>query len=453
MKLESDGMTILTRKIDEYLINWKNTDKKKALIIKGAPKTGKTTSVEKFGKENYKSFIEINFNLNNKYQNIFANGYTTENIIKNISLINKDFKFIPKDTLIFFDEIEKCPEAICSLKSFSEDDNYDVIYAGFLIGDTYKKVLSTAPSCREVYTMRSLDFEEYLWANGYEKNKIEDIFKHMKKLKPLSSEEYDTLNNYFHEYILTGGMPEIVSLYIPNKNLTGILEKEQDYLKKYEDIIKENTEDAFQTKLLEVYSRVSFFLNSDSKKYLITKLREGARNREYISIVSALFQAGYVNVCYQTDSLVLPLKEHYVPGSYRIFYPDTGFLTGSLPEKYLKDLKNRENYWTYNGALIENAVGEMLVKSGFNLYFYKDIFTKVDMNYMIRDKNSIVPVEVIKDDDISYSLNKMVTEDQYKFIKYGIKLSSQNNISFENNIYTFPYFLAFLLKRFVKERK
>ena len=208
----------LRRKIDDFLINWKKMADRKPLIIKGARQTGKTTSIEKFGKENYKSFIEINFVSMPEYKTIFKDGYTVDNITKNISLHNSNFEFIPNNTLIFFDEMQEFPDTATSLKFFSIDGRYDVICSGSLMGINYNEIHSNSVGYKEDYTMRSLDFEEFLWAKGYKKEQIEDLYTCMKEVKPLSETQYTVMLNHFNDYIITGGMPEVVNMFISNNN-------------------------------------------------------------------------------------------------------------------------------------------------------------------------------------------------------------------------------------------
>ena len=152
----------------------------------------------------------------------------------------------------------------------------------------------------------------------------------------------------------------------------------------------------------------------------------------------------------QTPSL--PLKGNFNPDNYRLYLADTGLLIGSLDEEVQEDLRNNENMNTYKGALYENVVGDMLVKAGYDLYFYKDDSKKIEMDFMIRDINSLIPVEVKANDNATNSLNNLINGKNYDDIKYGIKLCNKN-IGFNGKFYTFPYFMTFLLKRFLREKK
>lgn len=445
-------MAELKRKIDIYLKEWKNSKNRKPLIIKGARQIGKTTSIEKFGRENYKSFIEINYISMPQYKQIFQDGYTTENIIKNISLLNSEYKFIPGDTLIFFDEMQEYPDTATSLKFFNEDGRFDVICSGSLMGINYNQIHSNSVGNKEDYTMRSLDFEEFLWAKGYGEEQIESLYICMKEVKPLTNIQFDVMMNNFKDYLITGGMPEIVSTFIDNKNFSGILNMQQKLLTDYEEDITKYAGGLDKSKILDAYKKIKIFLGNDNKKFQITKLKDGARNREYVGVIDWMDRAGIINISYALDHLEMPLKANYNPDNYRLYFGDTSLLIGSLDEESQSDLRNNQNFGTYKGALYENIVAEMLTKAGFDLFFYRDEQSKIEMDFIIRDEKSIIPVEVKAGDNATYSLNRLIDEKQYKNIKYGIKLCNKN-IGFNGKFYTFPYFMTFMLKRFLKEKQ
>ena len=444
-------MAELKRKIDKFLLDWRNSKTRKPLIIKGARQTGKTTSIEKFGKENYKSFIEINFVSMPEYKTIFNDGYTVDSIIKNISLHNGNFEFIPNDTLIFFDEMQEFPDVATSLKFFCIDGRFDVICSGSLMRIDYQEIHSNSVGYKEDYTMRSLDFEEFLWAKGYKDEQIEDLYTCMKEVKPLTNTQYNVMMSNFNDYMITGGMPEVVSMFIDNKNFSGVLDKQKSLLLDYEEDITKYAGGLDKSKILVAYQKIKVFLGNDNKKFQITKLKDGARNREYVGVVDWLDKAGIANVSYSLYHLELPLKVNYNPDNYRLYFGDTGLLIGSLDEESQNDLRNNQNFGTYKGALYENIVAEMLTKAGFELYFYRYEQNKIEMDFILRDEQSIIPVEVKALDNATYSLNKLIDEKQYKNIKYGIKLCNKN-IGFNGKFYTFPYFMTFLLKRFLKEK-
>ncbi len=446
-------MELLERKIDKFLNNWKQNPKRKPLIVKGARQIGKTESIRAFGRANYESVLEMNFVLQKKFRNLFNDGYEVDQIIKNITVLEPSWKIIPNKTLLFFDELQKCPDCATSLKSFCQDRRFDVICSGSLMGIYYEEIESNAVGYKEDYDMFSMDFEEFLWAKGYSKEQVDDLYAHMLSLKPLSQLEMDTFMGIFRDYMTIGGMPEVVKKYIDNGHFGGTLKLQRQLLKDYEEDITKYAKETDKAKIMAVYSHIPTFLAKENKKYQITKIARGARNREYIGAVDWLKEAGVINVCYCLSNAELPLKGNYDADCYKIYYHDTGLLIASLDEEAQDDLRTNKNFGTYKGAIYENVVGEMLRKSGYEqLYYYKHDSPALEMDFFVRDAHSLIPVEVKAKDGATASLNNLIKWSSYPDVKYGIKFGYKN-IGWNGSFYTFPYFLAFLLKRFLKERQ
>ena len=445
-------MELLKRKIDKYLEDWKRNPGKKPLIVKGARQIGKTESIRAFGKANYESVIEINFVLQKKFVSIFDDGYEVDTIIKNITLLEPMWQIVPHKTLLFFDELQKCPNCATSLKSFCLDGRYDVICSGSLMGIYYEEIESNAVGYKEDYNMYSMDFEEFLWAKGYQSGQIEDMYSHMLNIMPFTQIEMDAMMNVFRDYMSIGGMPEVVKMYVTNNHFGGILKLQRQLLKDYEEDITKYAMHTDKAKILSVYNHISTFLAKENKKYQITKIAKGARNREYIGAIDWLKETGIVNVCYCLSNVELPLKGNYEAGNYKLYYHDTGLLIASLDDEAQEDIRTNKNFGTYKGAIYENVVGEMLRKSGYEqLYFYRHDNPSLEMDFFVRDANSLVPIEVKAKDGATASLNNLIKWESYPDVKYGIKLGYKN-IGWNGQFYTFPYFLAFLIKRFLIER-
>ena len=230
-------MDRLKRKVDQYLVDWKNSDNKMPLIIKGARQIGKTNAIRNFGKNNYKTFIEINFAFMPEFKTIFEDGFLVDNIIKNITLKMPELELEDKTTLIFFDEMQECVSTATSLKAFREDGRYDVICSGSLMGINYKEIESNSVGNKEDYEMYSMDFEEFLWAKGYKKAQIESLYEHMKNLIPFSETELSVMFSNFKEYMIIGGMPAIVNSFVKNNNYSGTLKMQKQILLDYEEDI------------------------------------------------------------------------------------------------------------------------------------------------------------------------------------------------------------------------
>ncbi len=444
-------MELLKRKIDVFLQEWKNNPDHMPLIVKGARQIGKTESIRNFARKHYTNVIEINFVLQKQYQDIFDDGFEVDTILKNISLRNPELEFIPGKTLFFFDEIQDCINCATALKSFRQDGRFDVICSGSLMGINYQEIESNSVGNKEDYEMYSMDFEEFLWAKGYSEKQIDDLYEHLLTLTPFSNTELSVMFENFKEYMIIGGMPAIVYHFIKNKNYSGTLQMQTQILKDYEEDITKYANGLDQGKILNVYRKIPAFLGNENKKFQVSKVEKGARSREYVGTIDWLNNAGIINVCYCLDQVALPLKGNYNPDNFRIYFRDTGLLIASLDEEAQEDLRNNKNFNTYKGAIYENVVADMLVKQGYSLYFYKNEKGTLEMDFFVRDQKSLIPVEVKANDGATISLNKLIEGKNYPDIQYGMKLGYKN-IGFNGKFYTFPYFVTFLLKRYLREK-
>ena len=444
-------MALLKRKIDAFLAEWKANPDRKPLIVKGARQIGKTESIRQFARNNYANVIEINFVEQKTFKDIFDNGYEPDTIIRNITLKRPGIEFAEGETLIFFDELQACPDCATSLKFFKQDGRYDVICSGSLMGISYKEIESNSVGFKDDFEMHSMDFEEFLWALGYSDEQINGLYQHMLDVTPLSNTEMNVMLEHFGEYMLIGGMPAVVNSFVVNKNYSGVLKMQKQLLLDYEEDITKYAESLDKVKILNVYRKIPVFLGSDNKKFRISKVAHNARNRDYVGVVDWLANAGMVNVCYCMDAPELPLGGNFDPDNFKLYFRDTGLLIGSLDDEVQDDLRANKNFNTYKGAIYENIVADMLYKQGYALYFFRNEKSTIEMDFFVRDKDSLIPVEVKANDSSTPSLNKLIDKPDFGDIKYGIKLG-RRNIGWNGKFYTFPYFLAFMLKRWLKER-
>ena len=332
------------------------------------------------------------------------------------------------------------------------DGRFDVICSGSLMGINYREIESNSVGYKEDYEMYSMDFEEFLWAKGYSDDFVEDLYRNMRDLVPLSTLQMDVLLGLFRDYVIIGGMPEVVDTYVRNKNFSGTLGIQKQLLNDYEEDITKYVEGLDKAKVKAVYNHISTFLAKENKRFQITKIARNARNRDYIGCVEWLADADVINICYCLNQPELPLKGNYDPKLYKIYFKDTGLLIASLDEEAQEDLRANKNLGTYKGAIYENIVGDMLAKQGYRLFYYRSERPALEMDFFVRDADSLVPVEVKASDGATASLNNLLKTGRYPDVKYGIKLGYKN-IGFNGKFYTFPYFLTFLLKRFLSERK
>lgn len=441
----------LRRKADSFLREWKNRNDRFPLIVSGARQIGKTETIRKFANENYESFIEINFVTEPKYKSIIEDGYSVDSIIRILSRIDPNKDFIPKKTLIFFDEIQDNPDIATSLKFFREDGRFDVICSGSLLGIQYRKIASISVGNKEDYRMYSMDFEEFLWARGYSETEIDEMLLHMIEGRPFTSVEYSLYENLFLDYSILGGMPKIVSTYIEKGTFERTLLLQRQLLIDYKSDIRKYSEGLDQTKIVSVYNSIPAQLAKENKKFQYSKVSKGGRSKEYMGCVEWLLDAGLINVCYCLAFPELPLKGNIDESKFKVYISDTGLLIASLDDEVQDDIRAKRNLGVYKGALYENFAAEALTKQGYGLYYYKRENSTLEEDFFIRSKNELIPLEVKANNNKAKSLRQLINSDNYSDIKHGLKFTA-GNVGFDKQLMTFPYFCLFLLGRFMDEQ-
>ena len=360
----------LKRKADDFLVQWKSNPDRKPLIIRGPRQVGKTETIRKFAAENYENVIEINFVEQPKYKVITEESYEPGEIIKSISLLDNSKRFVPGKTLLFFDEIQDFPEIATSLKFFCMDGRFDVICSGSMLGINYNRIESNSVGYKTDYTMYSLDFEEFLWAKGYD-NAAGEILAHMTSRKPFSEVEMKVYSSLFMDYCILGGMPAVIRQYIEKGTFEGVLDIQQQLLKDYQEDIKKYAEGVDKTRILNIFRHIPVQLAKENKKFQVSKVASGARFKDYRGCIDWLDEAGLINICYCMLSPELPLGGNYDDSKYKLYFRDTGLLIAVLDDESQEDLRVNKNMNVYKGGLFESIVGEALVKSGCKLYYYK----------------------------------------------------------------------------------
>ena len=440
------------RKIDDFLQEWKADSKHKPLIIKGARQIGKTESILHFAKQNYKNIVYINFALEKKFMQILADGYDVESVTRNITLADPSIQFIPKESIILFDEIQENPDVATTLKSFHRDGNYDVICSGSMLGINYKRIHSNSVGSKTDYEMFSMDFEEFLWAKGYREEQVNSILSHMLENKPFNENELSIFKELFLTYSVLGGMPDVIKQYLETGTFSGTLDLQNQIRLDYEEDVRKYAEGLDQTKIISVYRSIPAQLAKENKKFQFNKVAKNARSREYSGCIDWLKDAGIIMECNCLQFPELPLKGNIEESKYKLYYMDTGLLISSLDEEAQEDLRVNKNLGVYKGALYENFVAEAFVKQGFGLYYYKKENASLEEDFFVRTQNALVPVEVKANSNQSKALSALISNKRYQDISFGIKLGDVN-VGHANQIYTFPYFCAFKLKEYLKEKR
>ena len=335
------------------------------------------------------------------------------------------------------------------ISTFSFDGQYDVICSGSLLGISYKRIQSNSVGYKTDYEMSSLDFEEFLWAKGYETAPDEMLAK-MKAVKPFTELEHRVYSDLFRDFCITGGMPAIVSSYLQKGTFEGVLEMQKQLILNYEEDVKKYAEGLDKTRIINVLNHIPVQLAKENKKFQISKVSHGARFKDYWGCIEWLRDAGIVNICYCMDFPELPLRGNYDSSKYKLYFFDTGLLVANLDEDSQNDLRVKGDLGVYKGALYENIISESLHKQGYELYYYKKEDSTLEEDFFVRAKDFLIPVEVKATNGTAKSLRTLLKSEHYQDITYGIKFI-MGNIGFANNIFTFPYFCSFLLKRYLND--
>ena len=427
----------LKRKIDTFLADWKKDPAQMPLIVRGARQVGKTEAIRNFAKANYKNVIEINFVEEPQYKGIIEEGFKTESIIKLISRLNPSHRFIPGETLIFFDEIQEFPEIATSLKFFQINGCYDVICSGSLLGIQQKRIESNSVGYKTDYTMRSFDFEEFLWAIGYPEDIADDMLSHMTDNKPFTQAELTKYFSLFMDYILLGGMPAVLRAYVTTQTFERTIQIQKQLLLDYQEDIQKYAEGLDKAKILAVFNHIAPQLAKENKKFQFSKIAKGARSREYFGCVQWLLDAGVISSCYCLNFPELPLKGNYNESKYKLYIADTGLLLALFGFSTKKALLNGTLKGFAKGGIYENFVAETLTKNGYSLHYYKPNDSS-ELEFIIEKDGEVIPIEVKAGNSPTKSLDSFVEEFEPTV---AFKLIG-GNVGRNNKKLTIPHFLA-----------
>lgn len=441
----------LKRKIDNQLLTWKENIDHFPLIVSGARQVGKSSSILHFAHDYYESVIEINFIDHPEYKQIIENGYSATSITKLISLLNPHAKFIENRTLIFFDEIQEIPDILTSLKFFYLDGRYDVICSGSLLGVHYEMVKSFGVGYSTSIKMHAMDFEEFLWANGYGEEIKDDILAHMINVVPFSEIELRKYYSLFFDFCITGGLPRVVENYIRKGTFENCLQLQKDLVTEYKKDVAKYHEKLDQIRILNTFESIPIFLSKENKKFMPSQIRKKGTLDEYMPCIQWLKDAGLALLCHNLKSPQIPLQGNYDEEKFKIYFFDTGLLLSMLEPESQQDFRINRNFGIYKGGLYENIIAEAISKQERALFYYKKENSTLEEDFFLRTEDSVVPIEVKAGNNKAKSLETLIKSRSYSEIRFGIKLTN-GNIGYNSQIYTLPHFTSFLLTSFLEEK-
>ena len=439
---------MLKRKIENELLDWKNTDNKKPLIIKGCRQCGKTFIVKEFAKNNYENVIYINFIETPEYASVFEGSLEVDNLVMLLSaLIGDKARLVPYKTVIIFDEIQDCPEARTSLKFFKEDGRYDIIGTGSLLGvKGYGKTPRSIPVGSEKrIEMHPLDFEEFLWANGIGEQIIDSLKKHLQEEKPVAQALHDRMWKLLLQYAAVGGMPEAVQRFVDTKDMSEVLSIQSDIVSSYKDDMIKYASKKDKPNIRECFESIPNQLSKENKKFQYSVVKKGATASKYEGSLQWIEDAGIVSRCYNLSITELPLKGSKRDNICKVYMCDMGLFVSMLEHGTQFDIL-KGNLYGYKGAVFENLIADIFNKMGRELYyFHKDSGLEID--FIIKYKGECTLVEVKAENGNAKNVKTILKHEEKYHVKSAIKLGHYN-IGRNGNVLTLPSYMAFLLTEY-----
>lgn len=410
---------MLKRKIYSDLLNWKSTRKeekvKKCLLVKGARQVGKSYIIQEFGKNEYKSFLYIDFFRQPEFKSIFDGDLTSEEILKRITANIRDFRLVPGETLFFFDEIQRCGNARTAIKFLAEDLRFDVISSGSLMGLTYgenddeeTEVPESIPVGYESQiTMYSLDFEEFLWAYGYDENAISVLRSYYESGEAVPVGIHNKYESIFREYMVVGGMPEVVADFVVNKDFNRVDSIQSDIIAEYRDDISKHAKGKEKQLVRMCYDAVPKQLAKELKKFQYSTVEKGQTRRKYGGSVQWLKDSEIVNACYNISEPYLPLMANAKEDQFKLYINDTGLLCCMYGFETKRAVLNDTLRGNARGGIYENIISECLLKRGYTLYYFKPD-SEHEIEFLIEKNGEVIPIEVKAGNNPTPSLNSFL---------------------------------------------
>lgn len=437
---------MLKRKITEILKEWKGEKNKQCLLIRGARQVGKTFIIDQFCKENYESYIYINFELSPTLRDIFNGDLDATTLIMKLEVTFPEIEIKPGKTILFLDEIQSCPNARVALKSFAIDKRIDVIASGSLLGLYYKDITSYPVGYEKIVDMYPLDFEEFLWAVGIKENVISQVKKCFESKIPIDDYILKQLNKHFKMFLIVGGMPRIVDEYVKEKSLGKVMSLQKSMIEDYKLDVVKYAETTIRQKVLNTFDSIPAQLAKKNKKFSYVNILEGEKNvgeRKYSSSIEWLKNAGIINYCYNLTEPAAPLKSNIRLDCFKIYVRDTGLLMSMYEEGIQKDVLNDDLYIN-EGAIIENVCAEEIQTRYSNIMYYEKK-SQLEIDFILNINGVVTAIEVKSGNNKqSKSLNSIVKN--YKTVSRYIKLEKDTNIYVDElGIEHYPLFMTMFI--------
>lgn len=431
----------LNRKIIRRLEEWKENVPNKALLIKGARQVGKTTIVRQFAKENYKHFIEINFEQMPKAKQAFEGNLDARTILVNLSAMGYG-PLEPGQTLIFFDEIQSCPQARTAIKFLVEDGRYDYIESGSLLGINYKEVSSYPVGFEHELDMYPLDFEEFLWACNISQDVMDVLRNCYEHLLPVPEFLHQQVMERYRQYLIVGGMPEVVVTYLENEDFGKTIANQNDILSGYRNDISKY---AGNEKLLvkSVFDAIPGQLSKQDKRFVLASIEKNASRRKYGAPTQWLVDAGMAYYSFNVGSFELPFPSHENIRLYKLFFVDSGLMCAMMLNRIQSKVLSGDIF-VNEGALAENYVAGELTKHGISLNYY-DRKSKHELDFVFPEEGRISIIEVKSGKDYKQHASLNMAQQLFAEKINRCIVMSGNNLEVEDGVVYLPFYMSMFM--------
>lgn len=437
---------MLKRKIEDRLLDWKNTPNRKPLVIKGCRQCGKTFSVLDFAKKNYRHVVYLNFFENPDYGSVFSGSLEIDHIVMMLSaLLGSEAVFKAGETVLILDEIQDCPEARTALKFFRMDGRYDVIGTGSLLGvNGYGREPKSVPVGSEtLINMYPLDFEEFLWANGVAPPVVEMLKKCLEAETPVPEALHNRMKQLLLQYVVVGGMPDAVQVFVDTKQMDEVLSIQRDIVRSYQDDMVKYAEKKDKSHIRECFQSIPRQLCKENKKFQYSVVKKGSTAAKYAGSLQWIEDAGIISRCYNLSIPELPLDGNFEEDVFKVYMQDCGLFVSMLEDGTQYDIL-QGNLYGYKGAIFENLIADIFIKMGRRLYyFHKDSGLEVD--FIIRYKGECTLVEVKASSGNTKSTKTILKHPEKYHVGSAVKLGDYN-VGRSGQILTLPLYMAFLLR-------
>lgn len=410
---------MLKRKIYNDLLEWKRMRKeenlKKCLLLKGARQVGKSYIIEKFGKKEYESYIPIDYFKQPELKGIFNGDLNPDEVYKRLTAYIPNIKLIPGRTLIFLDEIQRCGNARTAIKFLAQDMRYDIISSGSLLGLSYgedddegtEQPESVPVGYETQLTLYSLDFEEFLWAYGYDDSAIDYIRSYYLSEEQIPEALHEKYESLFREYMVVGGMPEAVADFAEHKDYNRVNKIQNDILNEYKDDISKHAKGKEKQLVRMCYDAVPKQLAKEQKKFQYSTVERGQTRRKFGGSIQWLKDSEMVNACYNIHEPYLPLMANSNEDQFKLYVNDTGLLSCMYGYETKLAILNNTIRGNARGGIYENIISECLIKRGYKLYYYKPDHQH-EIEFLIEKNGEVIPVEVKAGNNVTPSLNSFI---------------------------------------------